>query len=221
MASIIPATALSAGSSTSTVQVNPDNFGVSLQFSSTEVVGSTAVLAIIGENGVLVLPLITISGTGSKIFNIPVQTGSVFAIITCTAGSCSVSLNVPTAHASTHADGGSDDLVGQRLSTKGIAGAFQSVTASGAGTTVNLANGFNVHLDLNASTTLTFTNPRNGERYFFTIVQGGSFTLAWPSIKWKGGSPPVITTGAGKIDVVCLMYDSVSGYLADVAQDFS
>ena len=37
---------------------------------------------------------------------------------------------------------------------------------------------------------------------------GGGFTVGgWPTVKWAGGSAPVITVTAGKADLQCLVYD--------------
>lgn len=101
-----------------------------------------------------------------------------------------------------------------------VNGTFQVVTASGATTTINFANGRNVRLTLNASTTLTLTNPRGGRPMYIHVKQGGSYTLAWPStVKWQGGTAPTITTGAGARDVIALQYDD-SVYLGDYGQDY-
>jgi hypothetical protein len=103
-----------------------------------------------------------------------------------------------------------------------VNGTWQTVTASGAYTTVNFDNGRNIRLVLNADTTLTLTNPRAGRQALFYIKQGGSYTLSWPStVKWPGGSAPTITVGAGKRDVVALVWENNDGiYLAAGSQDF-
>ena len=101
-------------------------------------------------------------------------------------------------------------------------GTFQTVTASTGSTAIDFNLGKNVRLLLNASTTLTFTHPRGGRPAYFYIKQGGSFTVTWPTIKWRGGSAPTITTGSGKRDVVCLMYEPTDAvYLGEYAQNFA
>jgi hypothetical protein len=89
-----------------------------------------------------------------------------------------------------------------------VDGTFQTVTVTGANTTVNFALGKNVRLVLGASTTLAFSNPRAGQTYKFYVKQGGSWTLAWPgTVKWPTRAP-TITTGAGAIDLIELTYDA-------------
>lgn len=102
-------------------------------------------------------------------------------------------------------------------------GTFQRITASGATTNINFSNGKNIDLTLNATTQLVFSNPRVGRPMVFQIFQGGSYGITWPAnIKWRGGSAPTITTGAGSIDVVCLLYNSTRNiYTGEFAQDFS
>jgi hypothetical protein len=101
-------------------------------------------------------------------------------------------------------------------------GTFQEVTASGAATTIDFDNGKNVKLNLNASTTLTLSNPRGGRPAYIYIKQAGSFTITWPStIKWRGAVAPTLTTGAGKRDVVALMWELGDGvYLGEYALNF-
>lgn len=102
-------------------------------------------------------------------------------------------------------------------------GTFQSIIASGATTNVNFNNGKNIDLTLNASTTLVFSNARVGRPAVFQISQGGNYTITWPAnVKWRGAHAPVITTGAGKMDVVCLLYNSSRNiYTGEYAQDFA
>lgn len=98
---------------------------------------------------------------------------------------------------------------------------FQTVTASGASTTVNMTNGHNITLALNASTTVTCTNLKQGERYIFAVVQGGAFTLAWAdTIKWRSGTAPTITTGASAVDIVTLVDHPTLGLVGSYDQDF-
>lgn len=107
--------------------------------------------------------------------------------------------------------------------TDKLDGTFQSVTASGAATTIDFANGRNVKLTLNASTTITLSNPISGLGCSIYVKQGGSYTIAWPStVKWRGGLAPTITTGAGARDLIGMIYESVDNiYLGDFSQDFS
>lgn len=72
----------------------------------------------------------------------------------------------------------------------------------------NAANDF--ALTLTANCTLTVTNvPPSGQRYSVTLmlIQDGTGgrTVVWPSgTKWSSAGAPTLSTGAGKVDFVCL-----------------
>jgi len=116
-------------------------------------------------------------------------------------------------------EGGS---TGAELLIGRVAAAFQSVTAT-ASTTIDWAGGYNVKLAMNANiTTLTLSNPREGERYFLILTQDatGGRTITWPaSVKWPNGTAPTLG-GANVIDVVALMYDGTN-YLGEFANSYS
>lgn len=104
-----------------------------------------------------------------------------------------------------------------------IDGAPQTVTASGVATTINFDNGKNVRLVLNASTAITLLNPRNGRPSAIFILYGGTYTPTFPStVKWpRGGGVPSWTSVNGKVDIVGLFWDSVSGvYRAEVSTNY-
>jgi hypothetical protein len=49
----------------------------------------------------------------------------------------------------------------------------------------------------------------------FKITQGtgGSKVITWPvSVKWPGNIPPVLSTTAGKIDIITLVFDGSNYY---------
>lgn len=101
-------------------------------------------------------------------------------------------------------------LTATKLKVKRLSSPFQSVTATGGATTVDFENGYNTLLTLEANTTLTLDNPRDGERHLFRIYQDatGSRTITWPAaVKWSGGAPTLTTTGLA-LDLVCLHYSS-------------
>ena len=83
-------------------------------------------------------------------------------------------------------------------------------------------NGNNQDLELIGSTTLTFSNPIAGANYGIKITQGGvgSYTITWPTILWANGTPPVLSTGVGKVDLVNLYYDGTN-YLGSWAINFT
>lgn len=98
-------------------------------------------------------------------------------------------------------------------------GTFQAVTAVGAATAIDVTDGHNITLTLNASTALTLTNTRNGDRYYFTIINGGSYTITWPTVKWRSGMEPALT--ASGTDCVCLIKHPTLGYLGEYALSFA
>jgi hypothetical protein len=103
-------------------------------------------------------------------------------------------------------------------------GTFQTVTASGATTAINFLAGKNVNLALNASTTLTLSNPRTGRPSVFWITQGNtSNTITWPAaVKWQGGTAPDFSGSTG-LYIVTLLYNSTSAtYVGEFsAQEYS
>ena len=62
--------------------------------------------------------------------------------------------------------------------------------------------------------TLTFTNPTLiGDLTLIVVQDGtGTRTITWPTIKWEGGSAPTLTTDAGAIDIIKLIYDGTNYY---------
>ena len=65
-------------------------------------------------------------------------------------------------------------------------------------------------------TSLTLSNPIQGGVYSLIVEQGNASTnaITWPlgAIKWPGGTPPSLTTGAtGNTDIVSLIYDPAGG----------
>ncbi len=94
---------------------------------------------------------------------------------------------------------------------------------SGTAKTIDLSQGNEHFLTLTGSVTLTVTNPVDGGRYVFLLATGaGSFTVTWPmSFLWSGGTAPVITATASKVDVVTAIYvASTSSYYASFNQNF-
>ena len=69
--------------------------------------------------------------------------------------------------------------------------------------------------------TLTLNNPVAGATYALKVVQGiNARNVTWPaSVKWPSGTPTVISSSNGAIDLITLFYDG-SNYLAFGARDF-
>lgn len=95
---------------------------------------------------------------------------------------------------------------------------------SGTALTINWENGNDQELTLTGNVTLTFSNPTNGGRTSLIIHTGsGGFTVTWPSsVSWSGGTAPVITSTASKMDLIAFHYvGSVSEYIGAFIQNFS
>ena len=136
--------------------------------------------------------------------------------ITCTSGKANVVLLLNT-----------ETQVWDEFTALGVSCPFQNVIVTGANTTVDMSLGNNIYLQLNASTTLAFTNYRDGERYLFWVRQGGGFTIAWPAaglaggVLWRASAPPIITAAAAAIDVIVMMWsDAAARFVGSYDQAF-
>lgn len=97
-----------------------------------------------------------------------------------------------------------------KLTVKRIAAPFQSIIATSGSTALDFALGYNLRITLQASTTFSFSNPRDGERYLFKLMQDavGGRTVTWPAAVQWAGAAPVLSTAANKYDLVALLYDA-------------
>lgn len=88
------------------------------------------------------------------------------------------------------------------------AGDFQ--ITDGAGFVVNWNNGNTQYVTIQANRTPTFSSPKNGATYRLRIIQGtgGSKLITWPTITWRGGTAPTLTTTAAKQDIIVLVYSN-------------
>jgi hypothetical protein len=84
------------------------------------------------------------------------------------------------------------------------------------GTTIalNWNNGNVQTVTLGGNRTFTFANPINGGRYMIILTQDatGSRTITWPTVKWRGGVAPTLTTAAGRADIITFVYAGGSYY---------
>lgn len=85
-----------------------------------------------------------------------------------------------------------------------------AVANTGTAYTIDLASATLFNLTLTGNCTYTFPTATSGTQ--FTIVQlqdaTGSRTVTWPSsVRWAGGTAPVITATASKTDVISFVAD--------------
>lgn len=91
-----------------------------------------------------------------------------------------------------------------------------TVTATGANTTVNFANGRSAIVTLQASTTFILSNLVPGVTYYVQLIQDGtgSRIVTWPvapmDVKFPGGGAPTLSTAANAIDMVRLWSDGTT-----------
>jgi hypothetical protein len=113
-----------------------------------------------------------------------------------------------------------------------IAGQYGSTTvaagSSGTSKTLDWDDGNTQLLTLTGNCTLTLSNPKDGFRYLIALLQDGTGTrtVTWPSaVKWQAGVAPTLSTVAGKVDIVTLVWMSALGasgnYLAAANTDYT
>lgn len=86
-----------------------------------------------------------------------------------------------------------------------------TLTPAGTSQTIDFANGNIQTLDLSSATgdvTVTLSNPTSGATYLIWLVQGATArNVIWPaSVKWPQAQAPILSVGAGKVDVAILYY---------------
>lgn len=88
------------------------------------------------------------------------------------------------------------------------------VLTDAATTTLNSTNGTTATWTIGGNRTFAISNAVANTYYQITITQDatGSRTVTWPTIKWKGGTAPTLTTAAGSKDIITLWYDGTSYY---------
>ena len=102
-------------------------------------------------------------------------------------------------------------------------GIKEEITSKTSSTTITIdpANSSVQTVTLGHSTTFSMSNFETGQSVTLIITQdgSGSRTGAFTSVKFPGGAP-TLSTGAGDIDVVTILYDGTN-YLGNIAQDFT
>lgn len=125
--------------------------------------------------------------------------------------------NAATGNGPTIAATGDDTDVDLNLDAKGVgliklkAGTFRDITTPADASTITLDCSIsNVHMPaaITADRTIALSNVRTYQVVFVGITQDGtgSHHITWPgTIRWAGGSAPVLTTTANKRDWICLV----------------
>lgn len=101
-----------------------------------------------------------------------------------------------------------------------------AVGSTGGSVTLNWDNSNIQTLTLTSNiTTLTKSNPIDGAVYTLFLTQGGTGgkTVSWGTdVEWPGGTPPTLSTAAGSVDAVSLVYIAgVTGYYGNANLNFS
>jgi len=74
--------------------------------------------------------------------------------------------------------------------------------------TIDFSLGLNHALTMTNTTTLTFTNPVQGEHYVVEVKNGDTGTLNYPvNVLWNSNTPPSLGLGINKIDLLGFFYD--------------
>ena len=111
-------------------------------------------------------------------------------------------------------DGKQMKVAGQYVSTK-------FALTDGATIALDWNNSNVQSVTLGGNRTFTFANPLTGGRYLIVLKQDGtgSRTVTWPTIKWRGGTAPTLTTTANKTDLITIVYDGTD-YFGDSSLNF-
>lgn len=105
------------------------------------------------------------------------------------------------------------DLTVSQVNTMLTVAEFNAGTL-GATPTIDFANGPAQRGTLSANATITLTGANSGGAYVIRLIQDTTpRTVTWPaSVRWPGGTAPVISTGSGAIDVINLYFDGTNYY---------
>lgn len=104
-----------------------------------------------------------------------------------------------------------------------------SPTSTSNAVTFDIENGNSFQHTLTENTTVTLSNPADSGKFCEIIVKfiqdsTGSWTVTWPaSVKWPGGTAPVITTTLSTgVDIISLKtWDGGTTWYGDFSQDYS
>ncbi len=120
-----------------------------------------------------------------------------------------------------------DDSAGLSIPSDGITPArvlYGNVALAGSGSTaVDWSTGLSFRTTLTDNWTVSaFTSAKAGQTILIAVQQAaaGGKTVTWtPTIKWRGGATPVLTTTANKKDAFAILFDGVD-FLGNYLQNF-
>jgi hypothetical protein len=178
---------------------------------------TSGTLAATNAGTVTSVAALTLGTTGNDIGS-SVATASTTPIIT---------LNIPDASSSARGvvTTGTQTIAGAKtfsgaITAKNYITTVPATITAATTTTLDFSTGNILKVSLGANiTTLTVTNATAGT-YLLEIIQGGTYTVAFPAAwKWSGGTAPTITATSGKTDIITLVYDGTT-YFASAVQNF-
>ena len=84
---------------------------------------------------------------------------------------------------------------------------------TGASVTIDLSTANNFRRQFNGASTITLSNAPAGKSFGFTfvMVNAGAYAITWPTIKWVGGSAPILTSSGTDV-LVIYTYDGGASY---------
>ena len=178
---------------------------------------TSGTLAATNAGTVTSVAALTLGTTGNDIGS-SVATASTTPIITLNIPDASVSARgVVTTGTQTIA--GAKTFSGAITAKNYITTVPATITATTT-TALDFSTGNILKVSLGANiTTLSVTNATAGT-YLLEIIQGGTYTVAFPAAwKWSGGTAPTITATSGKTDIITIVYDGTT-YFASAVQNF-
>jgi len=88
--------------------------------------------------------------------------------------------------------------------------------------TLDLANGTMQDITLTASTTITMPTAVAGKSFILFLRSGaGTYTVAWTTVKWPGGTAPTVTATASRLDIYSFFSDGTNWYGITVSQNYT
>jgi hypothetical protein len=84
---------------------------------------------------------------------------------------------------------------------------------TGGSVTIDLSTANNFRRQFNGAATITFSNAPSGKSFGFTVVMvnAGAYSISWPTIKWVGGTAPILTSSGTDV-LVFYTYDGGGSY---------